>query len=58
MLDRLLMDMLMIDLSMFEQQDCIEFDLELWGDNISVCEVAKLLETISYSLFCGLTRHV
>ncbi|WP_413702393.1 alanine racemase [Psychromonas sp. KJ10-10] len=57
-LGRVSMDMLMVDLSMFEQQDCIGFDVELWGDNISVCEVAKLSETISYSLFCGLTRRV
>tara|TARA_R110001583_G_scaffold16561_17_gene67925 strand:+ start:27874 stop:28956 length:1083 start_codon:yes stop_codon:yes gene_type:complete len=57
-LGRVSMDMLMVDISMFEQQDCIGFDVELWGDNISVNKVAKLSETISYALFCGLTRRV
>ena len=57
-LGRVSMDMLMVDLSMFEQQNCIGFDVELWGDNISVNKVAKLSETISYALFCGLTRRV
>ena len=52
------MDMMMVDLSMFEQEDCIGFDVELWGENISVSEVAKCSETISYALFCGLTRRV
>ena len=57
-LGRVSMDMVMVDLSMFEQQDCIGFDVELWGDNISVTEVANCSETISYSLLCGLTRRV
>jgi alanine racemase len=50
--------MLMVDLSMFEGQDCIGFDVELWGENISVSDVAKNANTISYSLFCGLNRRV
>jgi alanine racemase len=57
-LGRVSMDMIMVDLSMFEQEECIGFDVELWGDNISVSEVAKCSETISYALFCGLSRRV
>jgi len=57
-LGRVSMDMLMVDLSMFEDQDCIGFDVELWGENISVSDVAKNANTISYSLFCGLNRRV
>lgn len=57
-LGRVSMDMLMVDLSMFEKEDCIGFDVELWGDNISVTEIAKHSETISYVLLCGLTRRV
>lgn len=57
-LGRVSMDMIMVDLSMFEHEDCIGFDVELWGDNISANEVAAYSKTISYSLFCGLTRRV
>lgn len=57
-LGRVSMDMLMVDLSMFEQDNCIGFDVELWGDNISVSDIAKSSETISYALLCGLTRRV
>lgn len=57
-LGRISMDMMMVDLSMFEQQDCIGFDVELWGDNILASKVAKSSATISYALFCGLTRRV
>lgn len=55
---RVSMDMLMVDLSMFEQENCLGFDVELWGDNISANVVANCSETISYALFCGLTRRV
>ncbi len=57
-LGRVSMDMLMVDLSMFEGQNCIGFDVELWGDNILANKVAKYSETIAYALFCGLTRRV
>lgn len=57
-LGRVSMDMLMVDLSMFEGQNCVGFDVELWGNNILVNQVAKYSETIAYALFCGLTRRV
>jgi alanine racemase len=57
-LGRVSMDMLMVDLSMFEHENCIGFDVELWGENVLVNDVAKCADTISYDLFCGLTRRV
>ncbi|TMM46977.1 alanine racemase [Colwellia ponticola] len=57
-LGRVSMDMMMVDLSMFTQEDCIGFEVELWGDNILASKIAKCCETISYTLFCGLTRRV
>lgn len=57
-LGRVSMDMMMVDLSMFDQQDCIGFEVELWGSNILANKVAKCAETIAYALFCGLTRRV
>lgn len=57
-LGRVSMDMLMVDLSMFEDQNCLGFDVELWGDNILVNNVAQHAATIGYSLLCGLTRRV
>lgn len=57
-LGRVSMDMMMVDLSMFAQEDCLGYEVELWGDNISASKVAKYSETISYALFCGLTRRV
>ncbi|MCI2283160.1 alanine racemase [Colwellia sp. MSW7] len=57
-LGRVSMDMMMVDLSMFDKQNCIGFDVELWGDNILANNVAKCSETIAYALFCGLTRRV
>lgn len=57
-LGRVSMDMVMVDLSMFDQQDCLGFEVELWGDNVLANDVAKCSETIAYDLFCGLTRRV
>lgn len=57
-LGRVSMDMAMIDLSMFEQEDCLGFDVELWGDNVSINDVAECAGTVSYTLFCGLSRRV
>jgi len=57
-LGRVSMDMVMVDLSMFEQQNCLGFDVELWGNDVAVNEVAKCSDTISYTLLCGLNRRV
>ncbi len=50
------MDMITVDVSALKQVslgDCVE----LWGQTIAVEEVAKSAGTISYELFCRLTRR-
>ena len=56
-LGRVSMDMLCIDISEDDEVD-IGSEVELWGENINVNEVAKLSNTISYELFCRLTPRV
>jgi alanine racemase len=56
-LGRVCMDMLCIDISGYDDID-VGSDVELWGENINVSEVAKLCNTISYELFCQLTPRV
>ena len=58
LLGRVSMDMIMVDLSMFEDQDCVGYDVEFWGDNIAVNDIAKCADTIGYTLLCGLSRRV
>ncbi|WP_413692823.1 alanine racemase [Psychromonas sp. KJ10-2] len=58
LLGRVAMDMIMIDLSMFDDQDCIGFEVEFWGDNIPVNEIAQCADTIGYTLLCGISRRV
>ncbi|MDN2662464.1 alanine racemase [Psychromonas sp. 14N.309.X.WAT.B.A12] len=58
LLGRVAMDMIMIDLSMFEDQDCIGYEVEFWGDNIPVNEIAQCADTIGYTLLCGISRRV
>ena len=55
------MDMITIDLT--DIPDAVIGDrVELWGDTISVDEVAQACGTISYELFCQITarpaRHI
>ncbi|MEL0629323.1 alanine racemase [Psychromonas aquatilis] len=57
-LGRVSMDMAMVDLSMFADQDCLGLEVELWGDNVAVNDVAECADTISYTLFCGLSRRI
>ena len=55
-LGRVSMDMLAVDLTNIQAE--IGDDVELWGDDISVSEVASAANTISYDLLCGIAGHV
>ncbi|MGJ8581234.1 MAG: alanine racemase [Psychromonas sp.] len=58
LLGRVAMDMIMIDLSMFEDQDCIGYEVEFWGEHIPVNKIAQCADTIGYTLLCGISRRV
>ena len=51
------MDMIAVDLGE-QAQDKFGDEVELWGNNIPVDEVAKHAQTIGYELLCGLTSRV
>jgi len=53
---RISMDMMTIDISHLETH--IGEDVELWGDDICVSEVASTANTISYELLCGISGRV
>jgi alanine racemase len=53
---RVSMDMIAVDLSGIETQ--VGEMVELWGENISVAEVAEHAETISYELLCAAGNSV
>ena len=48
---RVSMDMITVDLSAVNAQ--VRDTVELWGNDISVTQVAKAAETISYELLCA-----
>ncbi len=54
---RVSMDMICIDLSAIENPS-IGDEVELWGKNIAVEEVAEHCGTIGYELLCGVTSRV
>lgn len=54
---RVSMDLLAIDLSAAPAAD-IGSEVELWGPNLPVEEVARAAGTISYELTCGVTKRV
>ncbi len=56
LLGRVSMDMVAVDLTDIKAE--IGDDIELWGDDISVSEVASAANTISYDLLCGISGHV
>ena len=57
LIGRVSMDMLTVDLS--DQPTATVGDpVQLWGDQVSANEVARLSGTISYELFTGITRRV
>lgn len=53
---RISMDMITIDISHLDVT--IGDDVELWGEDISVAEVAASANTISYELLCGISGRV
>ncbi len=57
---RVSMDMLTVDLTDHPQRDALRPGaiVELWGEQVSVAEVAQYAGTIPYTLLCGITRRV
>ncbi len=57
---RVSMDMLCIDLTHHPYGDQVRpgSSVELWGERVSVTEVATAAGTISYELLCGITERV
>ena len=53
---RISMDMMTIDVSHISAS--IGDDAELWGEDISVSDVAVSANTISYELLCGISDRV
>ena len=53
---RVSMDMLTIDISSIDAS--IGDDVELWGDEIALMEIADAARTISYDLLCRVGSHV
>lgn len=57
LIGRVSMDMIAVDITEHPQAQIGSF-VELWGEYVSVDEVAKLCGTISYELFCQVTPRV
>jgi alanine racemase len=57
MVGRVSMDMLTVDLTPCPQAG-IGSSVELWGDQVSVDDVAEASGTIGYELMCALARRV
>ena len=53
---RVSMDMLTIDISSIDAS--VGDDVELWGDEIALMEIAEAAGTISYDLLCRIGSHV
>lgn len=62
LIGRVSMDMITVDVTDLDDAESgnvkIGDDVELWGKNLSPEIVAKCADTISYTLFCGITRRV
>tara|TARA_B100000035_G_scaffold57827_1_gene46046 strand:- start:21474 stop:22541 length:1068 start_codon:yes stop_codon:yes gene_type:complete len=56
-LGRVSMDMLFVDLTDISSAD-IHSEVELWGANISVDEVAKEAKTVGYELLCAISSSI
>lgn len=57
LLGRVSMDMISIDLSRCPDTQ-IGDEVELWGEGLSIDEIARYAGTISYALMCGVTQRV
>jgi alanine racemase len=57
LIGRVSMDMITVDLS--SQKNVIPGDpVTLWGDGLTVEEIAKYADTIPYTLLCGITQRI
>ncbi len=54
---RVSMDMMSVDLTAHKQA-MVGDEVELWGKNLAIEEVAQLATTIAYDLACGITQRV
>lgn len=57
LIGRVSMDMITVDITDFDDIQ-VGSEVELWGENIDVDEIARLCNTIAYELFCQLTPRV
>jgi alanine racemase len=57
LIGRVSMDMITIDLNGFDNTE-VGDEVVLWGEGLSADEVAEFAGTISYELFCQVTRRV
>lgn len=58
LIGRVSMDMITVDLTDIADQVVIGDSVVLWGEGLSVDEVAKMAGTIGYELLCGITQRV
>lgn len=55
---RVSMDMITVDITEYADQIKLDDLAELWGEHLSVDEVADYANTIGYELLCGITQRV
>ena len=58
LIGRVSMDMITVDITEHHERIHIDSLATLWGEGLSVDEVAKFAKTISYELLCGITSRV
>jgi alanine racemase len=55
---RVSMDMITVDITHYVNEIKLNDPVELWGERLSVDEVAQHANTIGYELLCGITQRV
>lgn len=55
---RVSMDMITVDITEYSEHIAIGSVATLWGDRLSIDEIAQCSQTISYELLCGITSRV
>ncbi|VAW43879.1 Alanine racemase [hydrothermal vent metagenome] len=58
LIGRVSMDMITVDITKYSDEITIGSLATLWGGGLSIDEVAKYANTISYELLCGITSRV
>ena len=56
-LGRVSMDMLYVNISDIPSAD-IDSDVELWGENVMVDDVARESKTVGYELLCAISSSI